>query len=243
MFNRENMTFPEFEGKVALITGAAGGIGSAVAKQFRKFGATVYRTDIIGADGPGFIKGDISDPDFIHRLVSQIMETEGKIDILVNNAGICPRTQVKDITRAEWVKVLDINLTSTFFLSQAVLEIMISQKSGSIVNLTSIAGKNGGTTVGAHYSASKAAIDCLTKTLAKIGAPHGVRVNAVSPGIIDTHMQDTVTAEQMEQFHRTIPMKRLGTPEEVAGMILVMASDLTSYVTGTSINIDGGLNM
>lgn len=237
------MVFSEFNNKVVLITGTAGGIGSSVAKQFSQSGAKVFKTDIKGADGPNFIQGDISDQDFISRLVNQIMDREGRIDILVNNAGICPRTPVLDISREEWQKVMDINLTSTFFLSQAVFEIMIRQKSGSIVNLTSIAGKNGGTTVGAHYSASKAAIECLTKTLAKIGAPHGVRVNAVAPGIIDTHMQDTVTSEQMQQFLRTIPMKRLGTPDEVADMILVMASDLTTYVTGTNINIDGGLYM
>ena len=237
------MKFSEFNNKVVLITGASGGIGSTVTAKFIESGAKVYGTDISGSDNPYFIKGDLSDPDFLTSLVNQVMEREGRIDILVNNAGICPRTAVKDVTHAEWAKVLDINLTATFFLSQAILDIMINQKSGVIVNLTSIAGKNGGTTVGAHYSASKAAIDCLTKTLAKIGAPNGVRVNALSPGIIATHMQDTVTAEQMDQFHRTIPMKRLGTPEEVAGMILVLASDLTSYVTGTSLNIDGGLYM
>ena len=237
------MIFSEFKDKVVLVTGAAGGIGGSVAIQFLEYGAKVYRTDIEGADNPDFIKGDISDPEFITRLVNQIMEREGRIDILINNAGICPRTPVKDISRKEWARVIDINLTSTFFLSQAVFDIMITQKSGNIVNLTSIAGKNGGTTVGAHYSASKAAIECLTKTLAKSGAPYGVRVNGVAPGIIDTRMQDTVTVEQMEHFQQTIPMKRLGSAAEVAGMILVMASDLSSYVTGTNINIDGGLYM
>jgi 3-oxoacyl-[acyl-carrier protein] reductase len=237
----DNMIFPEFKGKVILITGAVGGIGSAVARQFLKSEANVYQTDINGEDGPHFIRGDISDPDFISRLVQQIMNREGRIDILINNAGICPRTSVKDITREEWEMVMNINLTPTFFLSQAVFNIMMSQKAGAIVNLTSIAGKNGGTTVGAHYSASKAAIECLTKTFAKLGAPHGVRVNAVAPGIISTSMQDTVTTEQMDHFHKTIPMKRLGSADEVAGIILVLASNLASYVTGTNINIDGGL--
>ncbi len=235
------MIFSEFKGKVVLVTGATGGIGSTVVNQFQKFEARVYMTDIEGAESPNFIKGDISDPTFLSQLISQIMEKEKKIDILINNAGICPRTPFNEISRGEWAKVLDINLTATFFLCQAVMEIMMDQKSGVIVNLTSIAGKNGGTTVGAHYSASKAAIECLTKSFAKTGAPYGVRVNAVAPGIIDTSMQDTVTAEQMENFHRTIPLKRLGTPSEVAAMILVMASDLSSYVTGTNISIDGGL--
>jgi NAD(P)-dependent dehydrogenase (short-subunit alcohol dehydrogenase family) len=235
--------FAEFKDQVVLITGAAGGIGSALVSEFSRYEARVYRTDITDAGGPLFIQGDISDPGFIRRLLDHILEREGRMDILVNNAGICPRTNVLEISREEWQKVMDINLTSMFLLSQAVMEIMIRQKHGTIVNLSSIAGKNGGTTVGAHYSASKAAIECLTKTFAKTGAPHGIRVNAVAPGIIDTHMQDTVTPDQMEQFLKTIPLKRLGTPDEVARVILVMASDLASYVTGTNIDIDGGLNM
>ncbi len=235
--------FSEFKDKVVIVTGASGGIGSAVAKQFVHYGAIVYRTDIRGDEENDFIKGDISDYDFIKRMATEIVEKEGRIDILINSAGICPRTPVLEISPEEWKKVMDINLTSVFFLSQTVLEIMIRQKSGAIVNLSSIAGKNGGTTVGAHYSASKAAIECLTKTFAKTGAPYGIRVNAVAPGIIDTSMQDTVTAEQMEHFNRTIPMKRLGTPDEVASMILSLASDQASYITGTNIDIDGGLNM
>lgn len=235
--------FSEFKDKVVIVTGASGGIGSAVAKQFVHYGAIVYRTDIRGDEENDFIKGDISDCDFIKRIATEIVEKEGRIDILINSAGICPRTPVLEISPEEWKKVMDINLTSVFFLSQTVLEIMIRQKSGAIVNLSSIAGKNGGTTVGAHYSASKAAIECLTKTFAKTGAPYGIRVNAVAPGIIDTSMQDTVTAEQMEHFNRTIPMKRLGTPDEVASMILSLASDQASYITGTNIDIDGGLNM
>ena len=235
--------FSEFKDKIVIVTGAAGGIGSAVAKQFVYYGAIVYKTDLKGIEEQNFIQGDISDYDFIKRMVKEVIEKEGRINILINSAGICPRTPVLEISSNEWRVVMDINLTSTFFLSQAIFEIMIRQKSGIIVNITSIAGKNGGTTVGAHYSASKAAIECLTKTFAKTGAPYGIRVNAVSPGIINTSMQDTVTTEQMEHFNRAIPMKRLGTPDEVASMILALASDQASYVTGTNINIDGGFNI
>ena len=235
--------FSEFRDQAVLITGASGGIGSTLVSEFSKYEAKVYPTDIRENGHPDFIQGDISDPEFIKRLVKQVMDREGRIDILVNSAGVCPRTPVLEISREEWQKVLDINLTSMFFLSQAVMEIMIRQKSGTIVNLSSIAGKNGGTTVGAHYSASKAAIGCLTKTLAKTGSPHGIRVNAVAPGIIDTDMQDTVTPEQMGNFLRSIPMKRLGSPGEVASIILVLASNLASYVTGTNLDLDGGLNM
>lgn len=238
------MVFSEFQKKVVLITGASGGIGSAVSKQFIQYGAIVYMTDIRGKNEKNFIQGDISDSGFVKDLINQIMKTEGRIDILINNAGICPRTPIKDITREEWNNVMEINLTSLFFLSQTVFDIMIKQKAGTIVNLSSIAGKNGGTTVGAHYSASKAAIECITKTYARLGAPFGVRVNAVAPGIIDTRlMLDGVTSEQMEQFYRSIPMKRLGTPDEVANIILFLASDLASYVTGINMNIDGGFYM
>ncbi len=237
------MTFSEFNEKVVLITGATGGIGSAVVKEFKQSEALVYQTDINGADQPGFIRGDISDLGFIKRLVNQVMEKEGRIDILINIAGICPRTPVNDISPEEWDLVMKINLDSTFFLCQAVFNIMVGQKCGTIVNLSSIAGKNGGTTVGAHYSASKAAIECLTKTFAKLGGQYGIRVNGVAPGIIDTHMQDTVTPEQADHFLRTIPMKRLGSAEEVANIIVFLASDKASYVTGTNINIDGGLNI
>ena len=235
--------FSEFRDKVTLITGSAGGIGSTLAEKFSEYNARVYRTDISYSDESGFIQGDISDPVFIKTLVKEIMDKEGRIDILVNNAGICPRTKISDISPEEWRQVMDINLTSVFLLSQSVLDIMIRQKSGAIVNLTSTAGKVGGIAVGAHYSASKAAIGCLTKTLAKSGAPHGVRVNAIAPGIIDTVMKDGLSNEQMENFLNTIPLGRLGTPSEVSNMIMVLASSLSSYITGINLDINGGLLM
>jgi 3-oxoacyl-[acyl-carrier protein] reductase len=235
--------FFEFKDKVTLISGSAGGIGSIVAEKYSGYGANVYRTDIIASEGEDYIQGDISDPEFIKSLVKKIMDREGRIDILINNAGICPRTSFSEISVEEWKKVMDINLTSVFLLSQAVMEIMIRQKSGSIVNLTSTAGKVGGIAVGAHYSASKAAIGCLTKTLAKTGAAHGVRVNAVAPGIIDTKMQDELTESQLESFLNTIPMGRMGTTAEVANMIMVLSSDLSSYITGINLDINGGLLM
>jgi NAD(P)-dependent dehydrogenase (short-subunit alcohol dehydrogenase family) len=234
------MIYTEFKNRVVLVTGAAGGIGSAVCTEFSNFKAKVYQTDIVRNNKPGFIPGDISDLGFISNLVDQIVEREGRIDILVNNAGICPRTPIPEITPEEWKKVLDVNLTSIFFLSQAVIEIMIKKKSGAIVNLASIAGKIGGTAVGAHYSASKAAIECLTKTFAKYGAPYGIRVNAVAPGVIDTDIHKTATPEQMEQYKLSIPLGRMGTPKEVADIILMLASGQASYITGAVIDINGG---
>jgi 3-oxoacyl-[acyl-carrier protein] reductase len=235
--------FSEFRDKVVLITGASGGIGSALACEFSRYKAKVYQTDIAKGAGSGFMQGDITDQDFIHNLIDHIMKKESRIDVLVNNAGIYLRTPLKDISKAEWERLMDINLTSVFLLSQAVIELMIKQRSGSIVSLASVAGKVGGIIAGAHYAASKAAVECLTKSMAKIGAPHGVRVNAVAPGIIDTSMQDGVPAEQMDFLLKGIPMGRMGTAEEVASIILVLASGLSSYVTGQTISVNGGTYM
>lgn len=234
----------EISDRIVIITGASGEIGKSLVDEFSKVRAKVYPVDIQEFDHPNFIQGDLTDLRFINRLVNQVMDQEGRIDILVNNAGICPRTPLLDISPKEWQEVMEINLTSLFFLSQAVMKIMMTQKSGNIVNLSSIAGKNGGTTVGAHYCASKAAIGCLTKSFAKTGALHGIRVNAVAPGIIDTLMMHRgVASEKMDQIQQSIPMKRLGTAREVARIILALASDQASYVTGTNLDIDGGLNM
>ncbi len=235
--------FSEFKNKVVLITGAVGGIGNALVREFTKYNAKVYQTDIAKGNGDEFIQGDITDQDFINHLVDRIMDREGRIDVLVNNAGIYLRTPVKDITKAEWERLMDINLTSVFLLSQAVLGIMLQQKSGSIVSLASVAGKVGGLIAGAHYAASKAAIECLTKSLAKTAASHGVRVNAVAPGIIDTSMQDGVPPEQMDFLMNNIPMGRMGMPQEVASTILFLASNLASYITGQTISVNGGTYM
>jgi 3-oxoacyl-[acyl-carrier protein] reductase len=229
--------------KVVLITGASGGIGGALSKQMSESRAKVYGTDISKGSEENFFQGDITDQSFILHIVDEIKKREGRIDVLVNNAGIYLRTPVKDITKAEWERLMDINLTSVFLLTQAVIDIMIKQKSGSIVSLASVAGKVGGLIAGAHYAASKAGIECLMKSLAKLGAPHGVRVNSVAPGIIDTSMQDGVPAEQMEFLMKNIPMGRLGTPKEVANTIMFLASDVSSYITGQSISVNGGTYM
>lgn len=233
----------DFSGKVVLITGAAGGIGAVLANEMEKRAATVYRTDIAVNDGDNYFQGDITDSDFIERMVSEITRREARIDVLVNNAGIYLRTPIKDISKAEWERLMDINVTSLFLLTQKIIQPMIDRKSGAIVSLASVAGKVGGIIAGAHYAASKAAVDCLTKSLAKAAAPHGVRVNAVAPGIIDTSMQDGIPPEQMDLLMNNIPMGRLGTSLEVANTIMFLASDLSSYITGQSISVNGGTYM
>lgn len=229
--------------KVVLVTGSAGGIGSALVNELEAVGAKVYGTDISAHQHQNYIQGDLTDQAFIAQLVDGIIEKEGRIDVLVNNAGIYLRTPVKDITKAEWDKLMNINVTSVFLLTQAIIGTMIERKSGAIVSLASVAGKVGGIIAGAHYAASKAAVECLTKSLAKLGAPHGVRVNAVAPGIIDTSMQDGVPDHQMELLMNNIPMGRLGTAKEVAQSIVFLASDAASYVTGQTISVNGGTYM
>lgn len=233
----------EFSGKVVLVTGAAGGIGGSLLKAFGSLGAKVCSTDIVPLGIERFTQGDISDPDFTAEWISSVIRAEGRIDILLNNAGICPRTGLMDVSVEEWKRVLDVNLTSVFVLSQLCMKQMISQKSGAIVNLASLAGKVGGIAVGAHYSASKAAIACLTKTLARHGAPYGVRVNAVAPGIVDTDITKSAKPEQIASFNETIPLGRIASPDEIAGPILFLASSAASYITGATLDVNGGLLM
>ncbi|MBD3420423.1 MAG: SDR family oxidoreductase [Chitinivibrionales bacterium] len=237
------MHFSEFEGKIVLITGAAGGFGSALCSAFAENGAVVHGTDVRKADIKHFHTGDIGDAAFLKRMVDSIVQESGTIDILINNAGICPRVPFDRITLDEWQKVLHVNLTSIFVLSQLVLPRFIENKQGAIVNLASLAGQVGGIAVGAHYSASKAAIQSLTKTLARIGGPHGVRVNAAAPGIIDTAITREAAPGQIVEFERTIPLQRLGRAQEVVAPILFLASDAASYITGATLDINGGLRM
>jgi len=233
----------DLKNKVVLVTGAAGGIGSTLVDALTKHGATVYGTDLSVGSGAYYFQGDLTDQSFMNHLVAEIIKREGRIDVLVNNAGIYLRTPVKDITKAEWERLMNINLTSVFLLTQVVIQHMLERQSGAIISLASVAGKVGGLIAGAHYAASKAAVECLTKSLAKLGAPYGVRVNAVAPGIIDTAMQDGIPPEQMDYLMKNIPMGRLGTPLEVANTIIFLASDWSSYMTGQTISVNGGTYM
>ena len=233
----------EFNNKVILITGAAGGIGLKLCEYFDSLGSRVYPTDIVFMNKPRFIKRDIVDTNFLQRLVKKIKMKEGRIDILINNAGICPRTQLPKISLEEWRRVVDVNLTSTFFLCQFYINVMASQNSGVIVNVASLAAKNGGMAVGAHYSASKAAIVCLTKSLAQYGAQFGIRVNAVAPGLIGTNMTRELGMKKIKAFEKSIPLRRIGDPDEIVKPIVFLASSWASYITGETLNINGGLLM
>jgi 3-oxoacyl-[acyl-carrier protein] reductase len=246
----------EFTGKVAVITGAASGIGRQAATLIGERGASVVIADVqekmandvvenlkardITAQ---FIKTDITNIDHIRALFSETISTYKKLDILINCAGIGRLTRVPDITPEEWDLVLAVNLKSAFFCSQEALKYMCKRKVGKIINIASAAGKIGGIAVGAHYSASKAAIICLTKSLALYAAPFNITVNCVCPGPTVTPLTDEWGEELNTSFANKIPLKRYGTPDEIAEAICFLASDRANYITGETLDVNGGLVM
>ena len=252
--------FFDFTGKVVLITGASSGIGRATAELFGRCGAAVaitYLNNQSGADEAVTaissaggqealaVQIDVTKTSEIERMVHEIEDKLGPVDILVNNAGsLIERLLTLEMTEERWNQVLNLNATSAFFAAKAVIPKMLKKGSGVIVNVTSIAGRNGGALGSIHYSSAKAAILTMTKGLAKEFAPQGIRINAVSPGVIDTPYHENFTApEVMENLRKAIPMGREGRPDEVAGVIAFLASDAASYLCGETIEVNGGLLM
>lgn len=240
--------------KISLITGAAKGIGKAIAMCFAKEGSFVIVNDIKIREAQKVVKeivshggqaeafqSDISKVNEVRNMIKKILKKFGRIDVLVNNAGICERLAIEDITSEQWDRTLDINLKGAFLCSQTVFKIMKSQRSGKIINIASLAGKVGGINVGAHYSASKAGIICLTKSFAKEGASYGITVNAVAPGVIDTDITTSLPKKEIESYCKSIPLRRIGEPEEVAELVLFLASNSSNYITGETIDINGGM--
>ena len=246
----------DFTGRVAVVTGAASGIGWEAARMLGQRGATVVIADIreemarakaAGLSSEGrqadSIGTDVADVNQVRALFSRSVSTHGKIDILVNCAGICRTTSIPEITPEEWDQVLSVNLKSTFLCSQEALKFMCEKRHGKIVNVASASAKTGGVAVGAHYSASKAGILCLTKSLALFAAPYRVNVNCVCPGPVATPMTDAWGEETNTAFAGKIPLKRYGKPEEVAEAICFLCSDEASYITGETLDVNGGLVM
>jgi 3-oxoacyl-[acyl-carrier protein] reductase len=239
--------------RVAVVTGAGQGVGRACAIRFAQAGANLVLTDVkaeairqvrgeIEALGTKVIDvpGDVSAKTDVDTVIEAGLSAFGKVDILVNNAGICPVIKYYDVTEADWARILDINLKGMFLYCQAVAPLMSRQKSGAIVNISSMGIWTGGIAASAPYVASKAGAIGITHHFARYLAPDGVRVNAVAPGIIDTDMTSGWSDEVKAGLLKSIPMGRLGTAEEVAKVILFLASDLSSYVTGTTVSITGG---
>jgi 3-oxoacyl-[acyl-carrier protein] reductase len=249
----------DLNGKVALVTGASSGIGRATARALAASGAVVAinfnrnesgaeaaRAEIVNGGGKAIIiHADVTKAADVQSLVKQTELEFGPIDILVNNAGsLIERLKILELTDERWDEVVNLNLTSAFLCSKAVAETMIKRKSGAIVNVSSIAGRNGGALGSIHYSTAKGGIITFTKGLAKELAPHGVRVNAVSPGVIATpYHEQFSSAEMMKAYVGMIPLGRIGQPEEVASVICFLASDAASFLIGETIEINGGMFM
>ncbi|MBE6794136.1 MAG: SDR family oxidoreductase [Ruminococcaceae bacterium] len=240
--------------KTAVITGAAKGIGAAIAVAFAKAGYKVVinynkseeraRTlcQILNDTYPTeavCIKGDVSTPDGAKKLISEAVTAFGDIDVLVNNAGIAQQKLFTDITDEDWGKMISTNLSSVFYVSREALPFMISKKSGSIVNISSIWGETGGSCE-VHYSAAKAGVIGLTKALAKEVAPSGVTVNCVCPGVIKTDMLNSFTEDDLKALIDETPVMRLGSPKDVADAVYYLATN-SGFVTGQVLGVNGGM--
>ena len=243
------------ENKTALITGAARGIGRAIALRFASEGCNIAFTDLVyndlveqtaadieayGVRVQAYI-GNAADFESAHDIVKQVKADFGSIDILVNNAGITKDGLLLRMSEEQWDAVINVNLKSAFNFTHACAPVMMSQRSGSIISLSSVVGVSGNAGQ-ANYAASKAGIIGFTKSVAKELGSRGIRANAIAPGFIITEMTAALSEEQRKQWETFIPLRRGGTPEEVAKVALFLASDLSSYVSGQVIHCCGGMN-
>ncbi len=242
------------EDRVAIVTGAGQGMGHAVARALAALGARLVVNDLnaetaeqaasdlesAGTEAVA-VQADVTDAGAVRGMVERAVERFGAVHILVNNAGILYPTPVIDIDEAEWDRVISVNLKGTFLCSQAVLPSMQAAGWGRIVNFSSTAGKNVSTVGGAHYTAAKAGVLGFTRHLAREVARHGITVNAVCPGLIDTEMvRTTIDEARTCAYAESFPISRLGRPEEVADLVAFLASDRAAYITGASLDINGG---
>ena len=243
------------DGKVALVTGAARGIGKAIALKFASEGADVAFTDLVINEAAEESVREIeafghkvkayasNAADFAQtqEVVDQIMADFGHIDILVNNAGITKDGLMLRMSEAQWDAVINVNLKSAFNFIHALTPIMARQRGGSIINMSSVVGVSGNAGQ-CNYSASKAGLIGLAKSIAKEMGPRGIRANCIAPGFIISDMTKALSEEVREQWMKTIPLRRGGTPEDVANVALFLASDLSSYVSGQVIHVCGAMN-
>ena len=243
------------EGKVALVTGAGRGIGKAIAMRFAQEGANVAFTDLVVNEAVEETVKEIealgvkvkayasnaANFDETHEVVKQVVEDFGRIDVLVNNAGITKDGLMMRMSEAQWDAVINVNLKSAFNFIHAVTPVMAKQRGGSIINMSSVVGVSGNAGQ-CNYSASKAGMIGLAKSIAKEMGPRGIRANCIAPGFIITDMTNQLSQEIKDQWAQQIPMRRGGTPEDVANVALFLASDLSSYVSGQTIHCCGAMN-
>ncbi|MFP4470742.1 MAG: 3-oxoacyl-[acyl-carrier-protein] reductase [Bacteroidales bacterium] len=244
------------ENKKALVTGAARGIGRAIALAYANAGADVAFTDLkIDEDAESLVKeieatgrkvkayaSDASSFDDCEKLVENVLTDFGNIDILVNNAGITRDQLLMRMTETDWDLVIRVNLKSIFNMTKAIQRSMLKQRSGSIINMSSVVGLSGNAGQ-SNYAASKAGLIGFTKSIAQEIGSRGVRCNAIAPGFIETAMTDKLSDEVRQDWIKSIPLRRSGKPEDVADIAIFLASDLSSYVTGQVISVDGGMHM
>lgn len=244
----------DFTGQVALITGANRGIGKATAAVLHAAGANIALvartaeslTEVAATllkarpDSALALPADVADEVQVNQVVAQTVAAWGRIDILVNNAGLVSPGAFDRITPADWEQILSVNLTGTYLCCRAVAPIMQRQHSGRIINISSISAQTGGVSGGAHYAASKGGMLAMTKTLARDLAPHGITVNAIAPGQIDTR-PEFLSPQQRQTLEGLIPLGRLGQPEEIAYPVLFLASPMAAYMTGATLDVNGGI--
>lgn len=241
--------------RIAMVTGSARGIGLAIAKKLADSGCSIVISDILadaaedsasklranGVDAAA-VSGDVSNPDDVDNMFKKAVEKFGSVDILVNNAGLARDNFIMRMSEKDWDLVMNVNLKGAFFCTKAASRLMMKKRWGRIVNISSVVGVMGN--VGqANYSASKAGLIGLTKSSAKELAGRNITVNAVAPGYIQTEMTEKLPEAAKEGFLSVIPLKRPGTPDDVAGVVSFLASDLAEYVTGQVIHCDGGMVM
>jgi 3-oxoacyl-[acyl-carrier protein] reductase len=243
------------EGKTAIVTGASRGIGKAIALKFAQEGCNIAFTDLfedenmkatetelqaLSVKSKGYAS-DASKFEDTDKVVGEIVKDFGKVDVLVNNAGITKDTLLMRMTEEQWDMVINVNLKSVFNFTKAVQKTMLKQRSGSIINLSSVVGVSGNAGQ-SNYSASKAGIIGFTKSIARELGSRGIRSNAIAPGFIITEMTAKIPEDARKAWEESIPLKRGGTPEEVAGVAVFLASDLSSYVSGQVITVCGAMN-
>ena len=239
------------EGQVAIVTGGGGGIGKATCLAFAREGADIVipEVNIANAEAAAaeiealgkkceVIETDVSNGDSVRAMVRQTLDALGRVDILVNNAGIFSYTRIDACTEEEWDRMMAVNLKGPFLCSQAVMETMKAQRSGRIINLGSLAGQVGGIVASAPYSASKAGVMCLTKSLARVLGEYGITVNSIAPGVAATEM-----AKNHPDMRAQIPLGRVADASEIASAILFLASEEGRYVTGATLDVNGGIRM
>lgn len=237
--------------RVAIVTGGARGIGRAIGQAFAAEGASVVLSDVDAREleksalalDALCVVADVTDEQAVRAMADRVVQRYGRIDILINNAGICPLTPFESIGREEWDRVLAVNLTGAFLCSQAVVRVMSQAKYGRIINISSVAGKMGGVTVGAHYAASKAGLLGLTWSLAKLYAPFGITANAIAPVTVETDLTSDWPVETLDRIRQSVPVGRLARVGDVATAAVFLASEEAGFITGEVLDVNGGFLM